>query len=261
MLFQRSFRLLIGVAVVAASVRPASADPMVIRSGSYLIDSTDPSHFSIFGDSFGLGFSTLDPVSIRDAKYGNLCISCLPGDVLDFNIELLGLSVVTTVPRVAAGTNVVNGILYPQLVQTGDLVFTSGLLSVPAFNPSDPFFLIEQPFTFSGHLTARDTSSAGPPVFDSDLVGGGTVRTLLRRGCPSFLCTEPQPWFTSSITYTFADPVPEPRGMILVASGLLIIASRRKRIRSQDLERVTIQWTARRRAPGGIADSSAGCDS
>ena len=227
--FQRLFRLVIGVAVVAASVHPASADPVAIRSGSFTVDPTDPSHFVVFGDSFGLGFSTLDPLSYAGVKRGNLCIAslCAPGDVMDFSTQLLGTSVVTTVPHIIDGTNIVNGILYPQLALAGDLMFASAPVSVPPLGASDLSVLIEQPFTFSGHLTVSDTSS-GAPVFDSDLAGAGTARLRLSR-CRPQECSEPRWTSFAGATYTFADPVPEPGAMLLFVSGLLMIALRRGR--------------------------------
>jgi hypothetical protein len=109
---------------------------------------------------------------------------------------------------------------------------------VPSLTSSDFVVRIDdQPFSFSGHLTALDASGS-VPVFDSDLVGGGTARLLLHGGCLDFpQCTEAagNPVF-GAVSYTFVDPTPEPAGMLLVVSGvlLIIVIGRGQSIRARD---------------------------
>jgi hypothetical protein len=130
---------------------------------------------------------------------------------------------------------VAGGVTYPELFFSGDLLFHAGTVIVP--ETGEPFARFESPFSFTGRLAAyTDAARAGTPVFDSDLIGNGSVELLmvrLRCAAANTNCDPTaRPFALTAVNYSFADTVaatPEPSSLVLWSTGALLVALLRRR--------------------------------
>jgi len=109
----------------------------------------------------------------------------------------------------------------------GESYFATGFIDVstPTFEVGPSVTL---PFTLSGQIHATDFMGTD---FDFEIFGAGTVTA----GYSQYPSGLPEPsfyWFTTGIRYTIEPPpIPEPTSWLLLGSGLLGYAARRRSAR------------------------------
>jgi len=110
--------------------------------------------------------------------------------------------------------------------------------STPSFTaptaPQNTFTIFEQPFTMVGHISGFSTMDfSGIPRFSIDVSGSGTAFLGPMRAITT---DEGTAWLnTAGLTYRFAatdtstpSPTPEPATLVLLASGVVVSALRRR---------------------------------
>jgi hypothetical protein len=219
------YRLLIAALLVfGISPSIARADPIALTSGNLNIAWDDPSSFRVFGPGFELSGLF---VGVTNSPQRTCALGCLPGTVVN-------LSALAGDPfRLGTGmTAILNGVpltdpLQPQtwLSLTGSFVFDAGDIVLPPLTPlgTGPI-RVTAPFIFHGQVSGARSADPLTTILSVDLTGQGTVQF---RANPQLNGT----FGTPEATYFFEEvsPVPEPGTILLVATGVAGVLSRRRR--------------------------------
>ncbi|HEV3470265.1 MAG TPA: PEP-CTERM sorting domain-containing protein [Pyrinomonadaceae bacterium] len=197
----------------ALCVSEARADTFVVTGGSAVVGSALGGDFSFLGSGMSVA--------------GHLAWG--PGIEPFHPGQTFGVLTRNTSGDIGAGPATVNGTFYPQIFYGGVIDLN---LVMPPLDWREGTFSIVVPFTLTGTLSGCATNNenqgpcAGGLVFDTLLTGHGLANINLF----GFVGTHPS-LSISSITYNFADPVPEPATLVLLSTGLAgaAAAARRRR--------------------------------
>ena len=208
---RRSIHLALFVGILGMAA-PAFADPLQVRAGVHVQTWDEGWPWQLSGDGF-----TLIGVGVTHSSPIFPCGSgCDPGTTISLDTLML-----TEDFNDVAGWNSAQfgGTHYSEVFWAGQLAFESGeVTAIPG--------IFELPFTFTGALTAYGNAErTGAPLFSTpSLAGSGSVNIRIVGEFSGQ--TE-----VARVTYTFADPVPEPATMMLLGSGLAGLAAARRRRR------------------------------
>lgn len=206
------------------------AEPITVVSGGLTVAWDDPSSFLLVGAD-GLSISSLF-VGIASSPQSVCFAGCLPGTAVNLS------SVAGGAAGAALGTSMnaaVDGVVLarPGAPETwvtlgGTLRFDAPVVVIPPITePGSGRISLFAPFVFQGQITGFARGALeGPPLFQRDLEGQGTLRFGLT---PHADGTFRFP----SVSYSFEapDPIPEPMTLLLVGAGFGGIALRRRRLR------------------------------
>jgi hypothetical protein len=213
---QRCGRLGLIVGVILLSVRPATADPVLI-TGGYLDMTSTTGSLLLQGEEFMLtgGVSATDGV-FQPWLQCNLIPSCIPGAMLDLDARWTGSSI-------RSATVTLHGETFTNVggatSTTSASVNFTGSAIAPAFVGETATLVA--PFVFQGQFTHLNASFER---LVETLTGEGTVTVLLRRNAT--LAT----WNYATAKYEF-QPIPEPATVLLTAAGITTLLARRRRSR------------------------------
>ena len=226
-LLTRSFSFLALATLLFAS--SASADPIVVTSGQFVVPDDDADFFQFFGaDGFVLGglFSVL-----QSSPFLTCIPGCSAGTVVNLSTVAGGTSPFTRFTLGQATGAVIDGRVFlppfglradsPRLV--GTFRFDAPAVVVPPpVDAAASGVNLTGPFVFHGDVTgfAPEDATASVPLFHVDLVGQGTANLSL-----SFFGAEENQLF-----YTFS-ATPEPASLLLFVTGLAGLAAKRGRRR------------------------------
>jgi len=204
----------------------ARADPIFISGGSIVV-----------GPGLN-GSGTIGLVGTRDFSVtGHLsgagrvdarqCFPCEPGTTISLGTSWSGLDLQATVAALEGTlyTNVGGGNSPNQL-----LVETAGGVVAPSFGSGSQATLTA-PFSFEG-LFIHALEPTGPATTDELFGSGLAALTLVRLPGDG---TVPDLWQYGSVRFDFASsaaPIPEPASLVLLGTGLALVAGRTLRRRA-----------------------------
>jgi hypothetical protein len=205
------------IALVLLCSSTSAADPIRVTSGT--IELTDePGTFHIAGSGFEVKLDEWFPIVLGGTLWFDHCSSdfrCLPGATVDFTATY-GFA---EIPSIGG---IVNGVSHPALFPVGTLAFQGPLITIPSSLEVDQSVALGGSFAFQGDISVfTDETRTGPPLFTGELTGRGTAEALGRsngRGV-SF----------HDLVYSFESPVPDPSTLVLLISGTVVGAIRRRR--------------------------------
>lgn len=211
------------VLLVLLSGGTSAADPIAVTSGSAVF-TNDPGGFRMAGTGFDVDL-VFAPSLVSGTHWFDHCASgCAPGTVVDF-----GTTTYTFAESWDGLRGTVGGVEYPHLFRTGRVTFIGPRIVLPLVfpEPGAPNAGLPGQFTFHGNVSIFDDEFFGrPPIFSSELTGGGTARVFAHISSDLFLVHD--------LEYTFT-PVPEPSTLAMLVSGIIGVATvlRRHRVLSE----------------------------
>jgi hypothetical protein len=172
------------------------------------------------------GFSFVADIDRQSTVGARTCLPCTAGTLIPLDAIWSGLDFF-------GGVATLDGVTYPRVGSgTGPNELglrLAGSAPAPTLGSVD-HVLVTAPFSLSGIF--RFGPSPEGPSQTADLVGSGTATLTLTRGTGDIA----DAWNFEGIRYDFqaqSVPTPEPRSLLLVASGLALIAGRAWTIRNR----------------------------
>jgi hypothetical protein len=203
------------------SVGSAKADAVSINSGALRFSTIGTISIVLSGN----GFDVIATANEPSLPCGGLCIAGTP---VNFSRSMF-----FGPTDFSQGTVFASGNLYtisrflspppqpPHVNVTLDVTFVSPIITVPT--TGEEFMTLTAPFTATGEL--RGDNVVQTPAFSVQFVGAGLVTLDLRRNPNQ---TIPGGYIVQNFRYGF-QPIPEPTTLVLLATGIGILAYKLKR--------------------------------
>jgi hypothetical protein len=211
--------------LVLGAARPASADPVYIKGGYYVVEQAQHSYQFRIPSPFDPGYVVLVTGSAPTVPGINYfsCLICAPGERYEIGRQTDGPGFLG---KADLGTSTVAfGSVVDDYALSGWLTFLADPITLPAAGSSSASFAV--PFRARVSLDGQELDGSGGGFF-SRWIGTGTAHV-------TFTPTADGRWANATgelLRFEFStDPVPEPATLFLMATGLAGIAAARRRPR------------------------------